>query len=572
MIRRNGYGPLRNGSEQTITNFNDYHSDRLDSYGKKYLIVLIVLLVILIGAIAAISFLVFSIEDKKAFIISLFGHIPLEEVEEMLEQCQDFGDRYLQGVLSYEHERSFSPSQNNSQSFQPQNFSKADQHNHSLNDLTFKAERSPEESGMLSVSENTKAAPIAQFQLTPRDTRYVPLSMNRSAGDPESQGNSMITAPVTLRLPQDSYNQNLLTSSYMLGTETKRPLQYSAREGTHTERTVGGFQTLPKETNKFTMMEELGEERAQQMFRVKKNETKSFTKFTIAGSIFWSLVFILQYFLFEKWFIDKTTIIYRHLNLTFGRMAYLKYVTAFLMEEVSLVTEQATYSLPGQQGVINLRLRYAKLCEAYNQEISSAAKAGLPRAFNDYLGKFVEINTGNVCAYYYDTPTDIKKCEDNVNLKVNNGLSLAITSTLNDIETVIKTFQADVAAITTTNTTQRIIEIGTAQFKALATNEYISSTTTSYFLGPLLAQLKDAYSVAFGKFVNFTTNTVKIIYGSFIGFCMVLIVVWLLYVKDVDYRLRRTRSILNMIPVETLATNESIKNAVLSSNFQTVLK
>jgi len=288
--------------------------------------------------------------------------------------------------------------------------------------------------------------------------------------------------------------------------------------------------------------------------------------------IFWCLVFILQYFFVERWFIDKTTIIYRHLTLTFGRMAYLKYVTAFLMEEITLVTEQATYSFPGQSKIINLRLRYANLCEAYNQEISSTAQAGLPQVFDDYLEEFQEINTENLCTYYYDAPADIKACEDNIYLKVNNGLSLAMTSNLNDIESVIRSFQADVAAITTTNTTQRKILIGAAQLKALSTNEYIASTTTSYFLGPLLAQLKDVYSVAFNKFINFSKNTVRIIYGSFIGFCMILIVFWLLYVKDIDYKLRRTRSVLNMIPVETLATNESLKNAVLSSNFQTVLK
>jgi len=84
--------------------------------------------------------------------------------------------------------------------------------------------------------------------------------------------------------------------------------------------------------------------------------------------------------------------------------------------------------------------------------------------------------------------------------------------------------------------------------------------------------LNEAYTGAFGKFVNFSNNLVKAIYASFVGFCVLLTFFWILYVKDVDRKLRRTRSVLNMIPVETMATNENLKSAVLSANFQSILK
>jgi len=84
--------------------------------------------------------------------------------------------------------------------------------------------------------------------------------------------------------------------------------------------------------------------------------------------------------------------------------------------------------------------------------------------------------------------------------------------------------------------------------------------------------LNDAYTDAFGKFINFSNHLIKAIYAAFVGFCIVLTFFWVLYAMDVDKRLRRTRSVLNMIPVEMMATNENLKSAVLSENFQTILK
>ena len=412
MIRRNGYGPLRAGAEQTIDNFNAYHSDRLDDYGRKYLIVLIILLVILVGAVSTITLLIFSIEGKKCFILSLFGYIPMEELEELLQKCHDFAENYLEGVASYENEKSLLSNED-------KNSIAASKSNHSLNDMTFKADRSHhqysnngEDSSMFNMSENIKAAPIAQFQLTPRDMTSSGMKLNNNPDDLESRSNSIQTNPITLRLPQD---QNLLsTSSYMLGSETKRPLQQTLRDENTTERATEReksrfkpTKTIPKIADKFNLIQELGDERAQQLYKVKKAERSSFTKYTLSGLIWWSGVFIIQYFFVERWFINKTTIIYHHLNLNFGRMAYLKYVTAFYFEEIAQVDTDTVYAYSGLSTAVNQRLRYETYVQNINKEIASSSSAGLPRVFNDYLELFQIVNYDNLCSYLYEASSDI---------------------------------------------------------------------------------------------------------------------------------------------------------------------
>jgi len=398
MIRRNGYGPLRAGAEETIDNFNGYYSDRLDDYGRKYLIVLVILLVILVAAVTTITLLIFSIDDKKCFILSLFGYIPMEELEELLQKCQDFAEKCLEGVSSYEHEKSLLSNQDSHNN----SIAAASKSHQTLHDMTFKGANNGDDTSMFNMSENIKIAPISQFQLTPRQMTYSAIKSNNPEGL-ESRSNSLQTVPVTLRLPQD---QNLLsTSSYMLGSETKRPLQQTLREENTTERERSKFspsKTVPKIADKFNLMQELGDERAQQLYKTKKAERSSFTKYTFSGLIFWSGVFILQFFLVERWFINKTTIIYHHLNLNFGRMAYLKYVTAFYFEEIAEVDTDSVYSYPGQSKVINQRLLYEEYVQNINKEIAYSSQAGLPKVFNDYLELFQIVNYDDLCPYLYD--------------------------------------------------------------------------------------------------------------------------------------------------------------------------
>jgi len=106
---RNGLGPLREGAEAMLENFDVYHTERKNHYSKTFKIILIITeIAIAVAALISIpfGFAAFQTKDK---IIALFGYIPGSEIEIMIEKGERFREEYLEtsGIENIDEEFSF---------------------------------------------------------------------------------------------------------------------------------------------------------------------------------------------------------------------------------------------------------------------------------------------------------------------------------------------------------------------------------------------------------------------------------------------------------------------------------
>ena len=89
-MRRNGLGPLREGSELSGSNFHSYYKGRTDHFLLIFMIIFIVSLVVLFLSQFILVPIVFTVQRTNNKVLSLFGYIPIGEINELAAKAERF--------------------------------------------------------------------------------------------------------------------------------------------------------------------------------------------------------------------------------------------------------------------------------------------------------------------------------------------------------------------------------------------------------------------------------------------------------------------------------------------------
>jgi len=91
---------LRPNAEFIASSFVNYYNDETDSLSLFHLITLILGIVFLAIPQLFIIPKIFSVNKTNMKVLSLFGYIPPEEVEELAEKCEEYIEVYLDEITA----------------------------------------------------------------------------------------------------------------------------------------------------------------------------------------------------------------------------------------------------------------------------------------------------------------------------------------------------------------------------------------------------------------------------------------------------------------------------------------
>lgn len=108
----NGIDSLRVGCESESSQFYAYYTNQIQNQKLKFLIMMICGLGLLFIGVMLILPIVFSVQRTTNKVLSLFGYIPVNDIQDLAVKCEDFMSEYL-GEGKHERESEDSDSQKN---------------------------------------------------------------------------------------------------------------------------------------------------------------------------------------------------------------------------------------------------------------------------------------------------------------------------------------------------------------------------------------------------------------------------------------------------------------------------
>jgi len=260
--------------------------------------------------------------------------------------------------------------------------------------------------------------------------------------------------------------------------------------------------------------------------------------------------------------------VYLHSKLNMARSAHLAYLNGFVTEEISTINSTAIYDYPGKREIVDQRLRYRKLVEEENSHIMDPEMLNLPGSFTEYLKAYIDVNTQNSCPYYSQVISDQLSCEQFSNGLMKTGLRMVIVSTLNTGDSLVKTFQEKLHQIDTTNSTQ----VNSTILSTMRSPEYAQFSKVSTYIASILASTRKLYIE--GRH-DFFSRCKAIGTSQFVGYLVVCVtmyaLVWYQSSKGLGSRIIKAKRMLNMMPMELVLSNDSLKERVLSNDINRIL-
>ena len=81
------------------------------------------------------------------------------------------------------------------------------------------------------------------------------------------------------------------------------------------------------------------------------------------------------------------------------------------------------------------------------------------------------------------------------------------------------------------------------------------------------------YDTAFKDYLSQALTVQKVKFAIFIIWCVFVFgILWMKYLKALNDKIFRTKGMLNMIPMEIISKNESLKNAFVSGDILQAVK
>lgn len=309
-VRRNGLGPLRIGSESTAEEFYSYYVDLTTSYETKFKIILILGLVILFISQMILIPIVFSVHRTNNKVLSLFGYIPIDEINELAGRCERYIQKYLD---DYQEKREFSVEK----SADDQEGSSKREHNENTYFEVNANESMNPENIKLNISEGEGLeAKVAQYN---------------------KDGNNQAAGP-NLVVPGEGLQKQ--------GGD--KSIQDIDKSGKSMDKSSAiDIKAVKEDEKKNEDEENLAIDRTQKLLNSKDNNKKTVIVQFLAVTMLFAIWFILNY-------VDITILLSRvrvclsHLRLLSQRTPDVRFVLAFSLEELAENNNNSVYLYPSK--------------------------------------------------------------------------------------------------------------------------------------------------------------------------------------------------------------------------------
>jgi len=557
-VRRNGFGPLRVGSQEESDNFYNYYIDRAGSYDNTFRAIMIVALVVLVISDLILIPIVFQVHKTNDRVLSFFGFIPITEISELAAKCEQYMLNYIEDHKEHkdysygsEEEIENSRTQNVDNSYLEQSQAQDDEEANEGDSIN------PETSMNQDVSERIEVAPVdLKFGANRQATLNIPGSSNRKGANGKSALEMSMGASKSpsVQSPENS----------------KMPL---GGRGNMSKMEDGRKPTVKEEDRRKeeAEIEEVALDRSTKLLNSRNNRRASVViQFVILACIF-GLYFLLDYVVVEIGFRNNIKKTLTHLKRTSERMPYIRYLNAFTQAYVSQDgNKTAVYGYTNLEGATPLgdkydfRAIYKTLIQTNAQDISDPSNLEFPGSFDSYLGSFNAYYNGDLCAAYYKAkdPSSYDACKGVSNSLLTKGMALSVTTLTLNSDDVIKSFQnlKDTSA-------------GTPIATTLTSTKFTEADRIMKYIMPPLADLKTSYEAAFQDYLDSQKKIEIIKFVLFIIFCFfVFFFLWQPYLKNLKDKIFRTKGMLNMIPMDIISKNESLKGQFLGDNIMRAVK
>lgn len=321
-VRRNGFGPLVEGSGKLIEAYHNYYFQRITYYRNRIVIALILtLIIIIISRIALVlHFLAVNKTNYKAF--SILGYVSPEITNQLIDKCRKYLDKNLYSDRETENKNivegvSQSSRRNDSEVNKSQESNDKRRLSQRSQDEQSNFTQQMENSEFHDVSENIQVAPMV-FVTERRNAIASPLSSHRGLLELDSA-----------RLKPSEPREALPTKEEPLKSE------------------IQTLKTNPKK-QEHENFEETVEDRIQKLQDAGRNQKLGVIIRMFLSILPWVIIHSLELVFFHDRFFNhmETTLLYLRANSY--QQANMWYLSAFSLEEIAEAQNFTDiYSYPG---------------------------------------------------------------------------------------------------------------------------------------------------------------------------------------------------------------------------------
>jgi len=490
---------------------------------------------------------IFNVNRTNMKVLSLFGYIPPEEVEELADRCEHFIQVYLDEIAArrnYSYVGSREDISDDEQDLTQQ----ADNGGIPTNHKDFRrrvsnAENSHDQQSMSqSHDDSAQVNYTLQMKEFPDKDEGIHLKGVRSPKSPKSQ----------LDVPDGG--ESMFHSSNKSMLKGDRPL-------------IDRSPNAKGEKKEGEKEEE--DEEYQEYLRERSNKLKNSSHHNKRGLIIQIASFIaifVAYFIGDYFHERSVVTSYKrgltHLSIINERIYKLKFIGVYVIEELAEDDRSVVYPDLTSPATYNYRMQYEDDLLTIQSSLKDSFDVSFPGSFDSYFSMLRAYTNNNICSLYYSSDaTKLAECESYGDGKMKLGLIQTEVGLIQDADSVLQSFYGTSGRTTAT----RISYLN--QDKVLEIREITQLTA------PVLESLVDSFVAAFSSYFDQTYLIQRIKFGGFFIVLIVLILfVWIPYMKRLTSQIFRTKGLLNMIPMAMLKKNKALKETFISNEVLQALK
>jgi len=379
---------------------------------------------------------------------------------------------------------------------------------------------------------------------------------------PEKEENSQLKGMV--RSPKSPKSQlsvpdggeSMLHSSNKSLLKGHRPLiDRSPKNGEKGEKNAEKDEEEDEEHQEFLR------ERSKRLRNSSQNNRRGLV-FQIGGFLAIFVAYFLGDFFHERTMVTSYKRGLTHLTTINERIYKLKFIGVYAIEEIAEDNLSVVYPDLTNPSTYNYRMQYEDDILTIQSAIKGSFDLSFPGSFNNYFSLLLAYTNDNICTSFYARNSAKRaECESFGDGKLTMGLIQTEVGLIQDADSVLQNFYGESARTDATKETylnkEQVLEI-----------REITQLTT-----PVLESIVDEFLSAFSSYFEQMYLIQRIKFGGFFVVLLILILfVWVPYLKRLTSQIFRTKGLLNMIPMAMLKKNKALKETFISDEVLQALK
>jgi len=526
-VNRNGLFPLRIQSEYNAERFHDFYSDRTENYTSRFRIIMILALVVLFISEAILVPIVFSVHKTATKVLSLFGFITTAEIQDLALKCEVYMDEHLE-------------------------------HRHEAQKYGSDDEIYDEEAGL--VEDQEQGGVIRASKTSRYGNEYLEViqegeDVNVSKSDDHSN----------LDASRDMGDGNEEEASHNNQSKYLKPGHSLTPYGgmTASNKTVASA-AKAKEDERRAVLD--AEEEADQ--KIARSQKLLNSKDNNKGAVIFQFTFIIAIiatyfivvFVTENQQQSSVRRALNHLQLLSSINPDFRYTVDYTTEEIVQETKIAAYTFPGVD-FLDQRAFYKQQSLDLIQLVSDSLKSSFPGSFKNYIASYNTYDSGNICSAYYTQNATINDfCISVAGELLTRGLSLSQTRMSQISDDLIKSW---------TNSAKN----DAAKSAILSGDDYTQMEDLMNLISPVIEALETEMLENFDDYLSRIDTLAKVKFIVFIvAAFLIFFFIWIPYLKRLKEKIFRTKGMLNMIPMNIITKNESLKTEFIQGDILQAVK